>query len=384
MPKPKAFVLRGGWISVVEEAMGLSLAGAHVQMAVQEWTVPHFKKAFPTMGESFFRGYRAVTPRKVGIELEEWHSAFDFFIATHFSTVDTVLHLCNVYPSSVKAYYVQDIETDFETEDDSAAASYLSMADGFVFVKTKFIKTQLMERFNIQAHLIPPTVNADLFVPTTGNQERTGKYRPYRVCAMVRTLTPRRQPAETLRVILTAINAVGRERLKATVYGTTLGEVQRLMEGYPSLLPLVDELQVEGLLLRHSVADLYRNCTFFLDFSSWQAFGRGGLESMTAGCVPILPINEGASIYAENGVNALLVNTSDVHAGVQALNDLVNGKYDIPRLRKAATDTGKKYDVKISSRRTGSVFLRFLAQWQSKRAFSKEYKLETCFSSGDA
>lgn len=45
MPRPKAFVLRGGWISVVEEAMGLSMAGAHVQIAVQEWTVSRFKKA---------------------------------------------------------------------------------------------------------------------------------------------------------------------------------------------------------------------------------------------------------------------------------------------------------------------------------------------------
>lgn len=105
---------------------------------------------------------------------------------------------------------------------------------------------------------------------------------------------------------------------------------------------------------------------------------------MTAGCVPILPMNGGASIYAKNGVNALLVNTSDIHAGVQALIDLVNGKYDIPRLRKAAIETGKKYDVKISSRMTGSIFWRFLSHWRLERALWKKYQLQTCSSTGTA
>lgn len=240
-----------------------------------------------------------------------------------------------------------------------------------------------MKQFMVRAHLIPPTVNVDLFAPSVETPQRYGDYRPYRVCAMVRTLTPRRQPAETLQVILTAMKALGGERLQATVYGTTSREVMSLIQDHPLLLPFVDELQVEGVLLREPMADLYHNCTFFLDYSSWQAFGRSGLEAMTAGCVPILPITGGASTYAENGVNALLVNTSNIGAGVEALKDLVNEKYDIPAMRNAAIETGKKYSLEKSSSVTGAAFRRFLSRTRLKRALSTEYQLQTCLSTGN-
>lgn len=378
MPEPKAFVLRGGWISIVQESVGLALAGAHVQMAVQEWTVPHFQKAFPSMQERFFVGFSALTPREVGIELEGQHLAFDFFVATHFSTVETVLHLCKVYPSSVKAYYVQDIETNFQSNNHRAALSYYSMSNAFVFVKTKFIRRQLMQHYKIQAHLVPPTVNTTLFLPTEENLQRRDDIKPYHVCAMIRTLTPRRQPLKTLEVILTTMQSMGKERLTATVYGTTLGEVHRLLQNHPMFFPLISKLHIKGVLSRDPMAELYHTCTFFLDFSSWQAFGRSGLEAMTAGCIPILPIYGGSSTYAKDGVNALLVDTANVSAGVKALSDLVNGKYNIPTMRSAAIETGRKYDVQVSSRRTGSIFKRFLFRWQLKRAMSMKYELQSC------
>lgn len=332
-----------------------------------------------------FVGFQAITPGDVATELEQRYMAFNFFVATHSSTVETALQLCERYPRSVKAYYVQDVETGFENLQSIAYHSYANMSDGFVFVKTNYLKKRLRREFSIRAHLIPPTVNANLFLPNTtgGSLTRIEETKPH-VCAMVRTLTPRRQPVETIRVLLTALDTLGLDRMRVTVTGTTTEEVLRLIRAYPSLQPFMGEVRILGFLGRDSIAQLYQSCTFFLDFSSWQGFGRSGLEAMTAGCVPILPITGGASTYAVHGVNALLINTSQVSYGVKALVDLVKGRYNVPAMRRAAIETGKKYDIQLSSRLTGSIFQRILSRWQLKEAMKSDFRLHQCTASSES
>jgi glycosyltransferase involved in cell wall biosynthesis len=61
----------------------------------------------------------------------------------------------------------------------------------------------------------------------------------------------------------------------------------------------------------------------FCDFSSYQAMGLTAMEAMACGAAVILPKDGGATSFAADGRNALIVDTRAPEPGLAALSRLV-------------------------------------------------------------
>jgi glycosyltransferase involved in cell wall biosynthesis len=84
---------------------------------------------------------------------------------------------------------------------------------------------------------------------------------------------------------------------------------------------------------------------------------------MACGCVPVLPLQGGASEYAEHGVNSLLVDTADTNAITEAAASLISGQYSLSALREAAIMTAQGYSVPIATGRTYQMFKYVADHW---------------------
>lgn len=107
--------------------------------------------------------------------------------------------------------------------------------------------------------------------------------------------------------------------------------------------------------------------TIFHCLCAVQAFGRSGLEAMASGCVPILPESGGANEYAQNGVNAFLIDTSDVQNALSIVDGIMNKNFDLAAMRTAAIATAQKYSIEKSSAATAQIFRSFKQTWEAKR-----------------
>jgi glycosyltransferase involved in cell wall biosynthesis len=97
-----------------------------------------------------------------------------------------------------------------------------------------------------------------------------------------------------------------------------------------------------GVLTRAEVADLLRRSDVFIDLSTYQAFGRGGLEAMACGAVPILPVVGGVHEYARHRRNALLVDSSSPQPW-RAAQLLIEDPDLLRRLRIGGLETAERY-----------------------------------------
>lgn len=365
--REQSFMLHGGWISLVQEALGLVRNGIHARIAVQMWTVPFFSAEFlEAQACGLFIGYQSKTEADIAHELLNMRVLYHMVIATHFKTVPIVLQICRQFPHIMKGYYVQDIETKFSSAGTNAAVDgYESMRDGFIFVKTAWLAQQLAATFNISAYTIPPTVDTRLFTPQEASVNPTKRLH---LCAMVRVQTPRRKPGETLKILSSVVRSHGDDAVQATAFGSDPEAIHKFVQDNNLDASVLQGIELIGTQNRSTIASLLRTCSIFLDFSAWQAFGRSGLEAMASGCVPILPVNGGATQYAKHGHNAFLVNTTDFHNGVDIIDSVISGVHDIGAMRAAAIETAQDYTMDKSSAKTSLVFREYSYQWRSMHA----------------
>lgn len=365
MSTSKPFMLHGGWISLVQEALGLHHNGAYVKIAVPAGYVSNFEAAFADAKEArLFWGFSGKSPEAVANELASQARVYDFVIATHSSTADTVLRILRFWPNAAPAYYVQDIETEFKDgiARETAMTSYRDFARGaFVFVKTSWLRDRLATEFNVTAYLIKPTVDTQLFHP--GVQTFSGKLT---VCAMVRPSTPRRNPKETLQVLSWAAKTLN---MNAVAYGASETKILEYLDREGADGIDLRSINVLGILDREQMRDANRNvCELFLDLSSWQAFGRSGIEAMASGVVPILPRNGGTNAYALAGENAFLIDTSHLDDVKRLLNEIAQGQHDLSRMRAAALRTAQGFSIERATRTTFNIFKDYVERWRAHRA----------------
>jgi glycosyltransferase involved in cell wall biosynthesis len=185
----------------------------------------------------------------------------------------------------------------------------------------------------VLAHKVEPSLDHDTYFPAVVRPEG-----PLRVTAMVRPRTPRRQPARTLRVLDRLQEELG-GRVEVSAFGGTDGELRRLS---PARHQRVRNL---GVLARDEVAELLRTSDIFIDLSIYQAFGRTAVEAMACGCVPIVPVLGGASEFAVDGENAMVVDSSDETAVIEAALALADDRARLGAMRTAAIRTAGRYSV---------------------------------------
>jgi glycosyltransferase involved in cell wall biosynthesis len=147
-------------------------------------------------------------------------------------------------------------------------------------------------------------------------------------------------------------------RVEVHTFGCT--EASLADTGLPTDFPFIHH----GILTREQVAQVLREADVFLDLSDYQAFGRTGLEAMACGCAAALPAKGGASEYAVNGVNALVVDTCRLAACHEAARELVIDATLRQRLRAAALATAAAFSIECAARAQRDLFL---SAWLARR-----------------
>jgi glycosyltransferase involved in cell wall biosynthesis len=116
------------------------------------------------------------------------------------------------------------------------------------------------------------------------------------------------------------------------------------------------DFQHLGVLIREEVAETLRESDVFVDFSTYQAFGRTALEAMACGCAVVVPEHGGTSEYAENSSNALVVDTKDRDACIAATRRLVEEGALRDRLIAKAVPTAARYSIRGAAQSILAVF----------------------------
>jgi glycosyltransferase involved in cell wall biosynthesis len=190
---------------------------------------------------------------------------------------------------------------------------------------------------------------------------------------MIRVSTPRRNPLQTLQILSWASQALG---VNALAYGSSMEEILDLLNKTGQSGIKLQLINILGVLDRQKMREVNEVCEVFLDFSSWQAFGRSGIEAMASGVIPILPQEGGASCYAKTGENSFLIDTSDMAQVKQVLKEITQGKYNLRNMRDAALATAAGYSLENSSRKTYRIFRGFYERWRGIRITGGPTRLE--------
>lgn len=351
-PQPPA--MHGGWISIVNQAIGLRKRGVCARVAISAWTLGTFRSNFRD-GDDVFLPYKdnVRTPRDLADALRDHAAAFDFLVATLFTTVEAIADVAACHPNVQTGYFIQDYEADFDNLDlvlkEKALESYTRVEGMVLFAKTRWLRERVARNHNVTVHAVTGSVDLGAFdAARAAHDERVRSEADQRsgvarVVAMLRPSTPRRNPTGTLDV-LRRVRARFGDRVDVHTFGCPDDELDAFLSASDRSF-----LTHHGTLRREDVAALFGASDVFLDMSHWQAWGRTGLEAMAAGCVPVLPGGSGSEEYAVHDANAKLTNTTEPAEAVDAVGHLVADAKFRDRLRTKAIWTAGDFDLATAS-----------------------------------
>lgn len=246
-------------------------------------------------------------------------AGFDAVVATANHTVQWLRPLADHHPRPIIGYYIQDFEPYFYAQDTAeyriALDSY-SAIDGMVlFTKTEWNRDEVSKMTGKHCAIVGPSFDAELFMPRR-RQRAPQSEAPIRICAMVRPSSQRREPILTMRVLRMVQRAYA-GKVEIVIFGVE--------DDDPKFSPLPRDFSFVNLGLRtpEQMAALLNEMDVFVDFSSYQAMGLTAMEAMSCGAAVIVPRAGGAASFAEDGENALIVDTSDERECYKALERLI-------------------------------------------------------------
>ena len=240
-----------------------------------------------------------------------------------------------------------DFTTDFQLRR-QALQSYTLVDNMLLFAKTRWLQEKVSKLHNVEVELMRAAVNLTEFAVAYDRYGTPLSKRVVHVVAMIRPSTERRNPRLTLKA-LKALSSQFGSGITISTFGCSDEEMRELTLENQSAVRGASFLHHRGVLSRSQVAELFAHADVFIDASKWQAFGRTGLEAMAAGCVPVLPSGSGASEYAREGQNAVLVNTANLEEVVRAAASLVRDRNFLERLRNDALKTAAQYGIEQAS-----------------------------------
>lgn len=296
-------------------------------------------------------------PHTPSEELIALAATFDIVVATYYTTMYAVSHIVAVHKHVLAAYYVQDVETWFSCKTFScvqkcvkdlqcpvigsqyhkyAVHSYIANnQQTILFAKSEWIRDTISASYGIPSkvqvysqlasglksmrpphvHKVEPSVDKLLYYPdrcfintkthllavhASSATAPPPKRRPFRVIAMIRPATPRRNAIATLDLLLLLAHRHPTE-VAITIFGVTSEDIEEVFhslvqaQGHAShrdwrLLLRRPQWEMLGVVRgRGALADLYRRSDLFVDMSWWQAFGRSAVEAMACGCIAVFP-----------------------------------------------------------------------------------------------
>lgn len=322
----------GGVHSIYQETRAMRGLGIDARIVLPAADLPNARRQYADADE-LFTGFGDEG------ELARGVADRDVVVATHFGTVELVRGLRERREDFVPAYYVQDYEPFFfderSAEARAALASYDALAAGILFAKTAWLCDLIGRLHGVHVIKVEPSLDHELY---RGRPRSHTHDAVVRVLGMVRPRTTRRQPLGTLR-LLDRIQTELAPDVETRAFGCERGELRRFA---PQHGRRVENL---GSLTRANVARVLAGADVFLDFSSYQAFGRTALEAMACGCVPVVPRLGGPSEYAVHGENALVVDTTSEDAATAAVADLVADRERLGRMQAQAIATARRFSA---------------------------------------
>jgi len=319
----------GGTHSIFQEALALDSLGARVRIVVSDEFAGRAEELYPE-ADGLVCPYSS--SEAFGAALE----GFDVVVATEAPSTRLVAEHVRRSTGVLGAYYVQDYEPLFSPDRspsaDTALLSYRRAEGLLLFAKTDWIGNVVGSAHAVAVAKVSPSLDRGAFNASGRKVEQV----PVRVAAMIRPRTPRRRAAETLSALTRLKSELG-DRIECLAFGCDNGEFEALPGG--------DGVECLGLLSREQVAGLLRRSDLFLDLSSYQAFGRTGLEAMASGCVPLLPAFGGVVEYAVADWNALLVDTGDEDGVTAAATSLIEDAARLERLRRNGLQTAESFSA---------------------------------------
>ena len=341
----------GGAHSIVQEVIGLRRHGVAAAIATPRSLAAQFQVRYPELQRAGVDNPDYGKIEDLGAIIE----TFDLAIATTALSARTVVHAKQASNNSALklGYYIQDYEPLFyppgSREWSEAAASFDLMKDALLFAKTDWLCTVVEANHNVAVRRVKASIDHDIYHPLNRDARD-----PIRITAMVRPKTPRRAPKRTIR-ILEQIAAKYGSRASISFFGCEPIDLASVgLRPSPQLVSL-------GVLDRNQVASTLRYSDLFLDLSDFQAFGRTGLEGMACGCIPVLPVFGGTSEYAENGINAYVVDTRSDADILSAVDQFFNARpHTRDEMRNAAIYTSLNYSVAKAAYSELELFKRFI------------------------
>jgi GT2 family glycosyltransferase len=282
---------------------------------------------------AFFAGYPDLDLRvsfaPAAADVVELVRDYDAAVATAYHSVFWLAPLRQAGRSPRLGYYVQDFEPLFfaagTAEYRSALSSYTAVPDIVLFTKTAWNRDELRRAVGVEAAVVGASCDIDLFRP--GPAAADGRLR---LCAMIRPSSARRGARETMELLAEVDRRYG-ERVDIHLFGV------EPWDPLFHLLPRGFRWQQHGVLAPEATAGLLATQDVFVDLSRYQAMGLTAMEAMSSGLGVVVPRAGGATSFAADGRNALVVDTSSRDACLAAVVSLIEDPELLSRLRSAAT-----------------------------------------------
>lgn len=319
---------RGGGANVVfSEARAMAEMGVDVRVVNIREFEPGFRASYPEPDVPV----AFVNPG----EIPQLARGFDAVVATANRSVEWLTPLAGRESGPVLGYYIQDFEPYFYpagSEGYARALASYTLTPGLVrFAKTEWNAQEVEARCGVSCAVVGPSLDTSLFRPAP---ERP-PVPPLRIAAMIRPSSPRRQPELTLRAFDALFRAHG-TAVEFSLFGVTAEDpaFRRMPRDFPHRLL--------GILDGEALARLFNGIHVFADFSSYQAMGLTAMEAMACGAAALVPEAGGASSFAVDGGNALVVDTRTLESCVAALSRFLSEPDLAARLgRQAAEDIAR-------------------------------------------
>jgi O-antigen biosynthesis protein len=321
----------GGGLLIISEATAMQKMGVDVQFLNLYSQQADFERAYP---DNPIPVIYVSQPS----EIPQICQNFDAVIATAYFTVEWLKPLEN---QKIKlAYYIQDFEPYFWNDKPTQYGLFWKSAwlrrriSGYFFRKNKDFR---------EAWLSYLANNMILFTKTTWNQRevfyQTGKL-PHivgisydcdrflkkeektqsdqiNITAMIRPNTPRRNATFTMNILEKIAQKYG-DKIKLLLFGIDKEHSYWKQFDFP--------YENLGTLTADEVSNLLNKSDIFVDFSRHQAMGLTALEAMACKNAVIVPKAGGAIDFAQHLNNALIVDTSNQKACLNALQKLIENQ----------------------------------------------------------
>jgi len=330
-----AVSLFGGVISVLQVVNQLVLRGFDANVATYGPVDEHVFRMFPV----FFRPY--VFSDEAALVAN--FPACDLVVATGWETAYAAALLQRLRPGLRAAYFVQDYEPDFYTgvrpELEVRAERTYDLLDNQI-VKSRWL-AGLLKPFGKRVNIIPLGLNLDLF-------HDAGRPRSCQIISLARPSSLRRN----FPMLCEVYAEVHRRRpdVALALYGGGYDpkELNFPVRSYGELSDMAE------------VARALNDSMVLLDCSTFQGFGRPGLEAMACGTAAVLTREGGITQYAKHRYNCLLTDPMNRDEIVEKVLLLLDNEEERTRLIAHGKATAAEYSLVAEGERTAALFREIL------------------------